>query len=216
MGSKGQTFLSDLNKSDKKGDQRGKIIVRADTVKDSNWEVQMEVNATSLPNNAACFCFDNNNSLLEISRGSQDQTMFFKVFRSEVVHGTRNPMYNAFKIKGSQLCNSNKDLPIQFKVINRTGDNDREIGSCVTTLNEMASKKEFELTNARNKQRIAGTINIEKLNVVEVPTFVDYLRSGWGISLSVAIDFTLSNRDPKDPASLHYMNDFNQYENAIS
>jgi hypothetical protein len=32
----------------------------------------MKVNALNLPNNVACFCFDNNNTLLEISRGSQE------------------------------------------------------------------------------------------------------------------------------------------------
>jgi len=41
--------------------------------------------------------------------------------------------------------------------------------------------------------------------MVEKPSFVDYLRSGWGISLGVAIDFTGSNLNPKIPGSLHYL-----------
>jgi hypothetical protein len=56
---------------------------------------------------------------------------------------------------------------------------------------------------------------VDHINVIEVPNFVDYLRSGWGISLMVAIDFTGSNGEINDPKSLHYMNAFNQYEQAI-
>lgn len=33
---------------------------------------------------------------------------------------------------------------------------------------------------------------------------VDYLRSGWQMSLAVAIDYTGSNTDPDIPDSLHW------------
>ena len=48
------------------------------------------------------------------------------------------------------------------------------------------------------------------------PTFVDYLRAGWGISLVAAIDYTASNGNPSDRNSLHYMGAHNQYESALS
>ena len=49
-------------------------------------------------------------------------------------------------------------------------------------------------------------------------TFVDYLTAGMKISLSVAIDFTGSNGNPKDRMSLHYIHgkEPNQYQKAIS
>ena len=37
------------------------------------------------------------------------------------------------------------------------------------------------------------------------PGFMDYLRSGWQISLVGAIDYTGSNGTPNLPNSLHYM-----------
>lgn len=46
-------------------------------------------------------------------------------------------------------------------------------------------------------------------------SFVDYLRGGLQVSLSVAIDFTGSNGTPTDPRSLHFMGPNNQYEAAI-
>jgi len=37
------------------------------------------------------------------------------------------------------------------------------------------------------------------------PTFIDYLRAGWELSLSVAIDYTASNGDPSQSDSLHFL-----------
>ena len=50
---------------------------------------------------------------------------------------------------------------------------------------------------------------------MHVPSLVDFLRGGWGISLCVAIDYTASNMEPTNPSSLHYLSEFNQYEMAI-
>jgi hypothetical protein len=72
----------------------------------------------------------------------------------------------------------------------------------------MNDSKSFSMQNARTKGD-AGTLNIEKFNINEVPNFVDYLRSGWGISLAVAIDFTSSNGEYSNPSSLHYLGSFN-------
>ncbi|GKY97057.1 hypothetical protein MPSEU_000664300 [Mayamaea pseudoterrestris] len=52
------------------------------------------------------------------------------------------------------------------------------------------------------------------------PEFVDYLSSGCQISLAVAIDFTASNGDPRQPGTPHYFHpsdskEWNDYEKAI-
>ena len=47
-------------------------------------------------------------------------------------------------------------------------------------------------------------------------SFIDYLRGGMQINLTVAIDFTGSNGNPSQPNSLHYLGpNANQYETAI-
>jgi len=38
------------------------------------------------------------------------------------------------------------------------------------------------------------------------PSLVDYLRQGWKMDVSIAIDFTLSNMEITDYRSLHRMN----------
>ena len=46
-------------------------------------------------------------------------------------------------------------------------------------------------------------------------SFLDYLRSGWQISLYAAIDYTGSNGKPEEPKSLHSLTGENQYVQAI-
>jgi hypothetical protein len=49
--------------------------------------------------------------------------------------------------------------------------------------------------------------------LLENPNFCDYLRSGWQMSLTVAVDFTASNGRINDPRSLHATKDeTNEYE----
>ena len=52
------------------------------------------------------------------------------------------------------------------------------------------------------------------------PEFVDYLSGGCQMSLAVAIDFTASNGDPRQPGTPHYFHppeskEWNDYEKAI-
>jgi len=52
------------------------------------------------------------------------------------------------------------------------------------------------------------------------PTFLDYLSGGLELQLSVAIDFTGSNGDPRQPGTLHYIDRYrrqlNDYEKALT
>lgn len=56
---------------------------------------------------------------------------------------------------------------------------------------------------------------VEHIDVQERPSFLEYLQAGWGISLSLAIDYTASNNPYSQPDSLHYLGGYNQYEHAI-
>ena len=43
-----------------------------------------------------------------------------------------------------------------------------------------------------------------------------YLKDGWNIQVTMAIDYTASNRPWNQPDSLHYISGTNQYLEAIS
>jgi len=80
--------------------------------------------------------------------------------------------------------------------------NNIEMSSGITSVKELREKPEITLLDAKTGD-FAGIFNFNDFRVVENPNFVDYLRSGWQVSLSVAIDFTASNGQASDPASLH-------------
>ena len=57
---------------------------------------------------------------------------------------------------------------------------------------------------------------LQSFELYERPTIIDYLKSGWSVSLVAAIDFTASNGDPRNATSNHYMQEeMNDYEKAL-
>ena len=58
---------------------------------------------------------------------------------------------------------------------------------------------------------------MQSCGIHEEPTFLDYLQKGTKLRFTVAVDFTASNGNPRDPNSLHYFNPNveNQYVTAI-
>lgn len=68
---------------------------------------------------------------------------------------------------------------------------------------------------------VIGSLRILQCVEEAQPSFLDYIRGGCQVNLSVAVDFTLSNGDPQLPSSLHYRGVpgrervLNEYEQAI-
>ena len=61
-----------------------------------------------------------------------------------------------------------------------------------------------------------GQLTLNNLNVGRQHSFLEYVFGGCQVDLSFAIDFTLSNGDPRNPSSLHYLDmQRNQYLQAI-
>ena len=85
----------------------------------------------------------------------------------------------------------------------------RELNSGITTIADLESGK-TTLDCGLNT-----TLVVDNFEVKQQPSFIDYLRAGWEVSLTVAVDYTASNGEPSQPNSLHYLGAQNQYETAI-
>lgn len=74
---------------------------------------------------------------------------------------------------------------------------------------------EIKLSNPKHKN--PGSIVLKRIEQFSKPTFIDYLRGGLQLNLSVAVDFTGSNGAVTQPSSLHYLNQYslNNYQQAI-
>ena len=96
-----------------------------------------------------------------------------------------------------QLCNADKSARIKFALVSEP---DNHIyNEAITSLNDL-------IDGSTTLQAGNGTtIFVDNLRVFQRPTLVDYLRSGWSISMVGAVDYTLSNGDPSKPSSNHYI-----------
>ena len=119
-----------------------------------------------------------------------------------------------------QLCQNQIKKPLRFSLYSVSPGHSKPIlyGHNIMSVNEITSiagkeDKYRELVNERSKHKLAATINFKEFEIVEQPSFVDYLKSGWYINTYFAIDFTASNRElhALDPE----MQDRNGYELAI-
>lgn len=119
------------------------------------------------------------------------------------------------------LCNSDYDLPIKIGLYKyQTHGTHPLYGEFITTTREIMDNqiKEYVL-NDSNGRPTKQVLKFDRFNVHEMPSFVDYLRSGWYINMSVAIDFTASNGETFEPSSLHRIDpsgfNLNSYQKAI-
>jgi hypothetical protein len=115
-----------------------------------------------------------------------------------------NPSFQPLKIKGQKLCNSDPNLQIMVKFINKQENVKHLIGVARFTLNDLRDKRQIPVQDERT-QNAAGQLIIEHFEVLEMPSFLSYLNAGWGISLALALDFTGSNGSPQFPSSLHFL-----------
>ena len=83
------------------------------------------------------------------------------------------------------------------------------INSVTTTINQLEQEKYSYDGNA------GAQCVFLRFRVFTKPTFLDYLRAGWQISVVTAIDYTASNGNPSSSSSLHFLGPQNQYEAAL-
>lgn len=69
---------------------------------------------------------------------------------------------------------------------------------------------------SKKSYKNSGTLSCLSSEIQHRPLFMDYLKGGCQLSLTVAIDFTGSNGHPDDSRSLHYIDPtghaMNQYQ----
>eukprot|EP00045_Choanoeca_perplexa_P009945 m.98989 g.98989 ORF g.98989 m.98989 type:complete len:221 (+) comp15090_c0_seq1:943-1605(+) len=68
----------------------------------------------------------------------------------------------------------------------------------------------------RSKYKNSGELTFTT-TLAKSHSFLDYLKGGFQVNFSLAVDFTGSNGEPTDPGSLHYINPMqpNEYQQAI-
>eukprot|EP00758_Cryptobia_borreli_P013312 Tbor_TRINITY_DN5821_c0_g2::TRINITY_DN5821_c0_g2_i1::g.7379::m.7379 len=148
-----------------------------------------------------------------------------QVFKSKVITNSLNPQWELTpEIKVSRLSpgSSFDQKDIEFECYNKATFGDESMGGFVCSINDLITaadkKTSFKLFKSHKPNSFYGDIFVRVMRVKKATTFVEYLQSGWQVSLAVSIDFTGSNGDPRGRSSLHAMDPYspNQYIRAIT
>src|SRR5690606_6548719 len=113
------------------------------------------------------------------------------------------------KIPSIHLCNGDFDLPIVFEF--HSASDKTLLGSAEISVNKLLEEKKFTIQG----QKVIINVRCNNIQLVKEHTFIDYLRGGTQIGLTIGIDFTGSNGHQNDAGSLHTMKQVNPYQNAI-
>lgn len=140
-GARNQTFIGDL--VNKKGNKRGTIIVRAESVKSSNNDVVMKLGGKKIANVEGFFgksdpFFVVSRARTQSADASGSSIEWVRVFETEPVMNNLNPVFNSFSIRYQRLCNSDKYIPLRIEVYDYEKSGKHEyIGAATTTLDSM-------------------------------------------------------------------------------
>lgn len=140
---------------------------------------------------------------------------------SGVVMNNLSPTWPALKVPVRALCNGDQARPLLLTVADYDKDDvSTEIGHMtVNTQALLTPGWSGKLQHPKGKAKDVGTVSVVSAQLIQEPTFYEYLAGGLELGLSVAIDFTASNGAPSDPRSLHFAsndpNRPNPYEVAI-
>ncbi|PSC75501.1 copine-3-like isoform X1 [Micractinium conductrix] len=198
-------------------------VLSAEELPNTNAVVEMTLSATKLDNKDM---FGKSDPFVRISK-ARETGAWVLVLKTEVINNNLNPTWRPFKASMAQLCNCDPQRPLLLEVFDHddTGSHDL-IGSCQTSLAGLqaaaAAGQGFALVNPKMAAEkpgytSSGVLFVKGVAVTPRPSFLEYLQGGTELNFIVAIDYTASNGNPRDPNSLHYYSQRpTMYEDAIA
>jgi len=215
MGMKNQLAL--LNLQNKDGKEVGKIIIQGENTGHSTSEVVWQWCGVKLMNTDGWF--DKSDPFLRFMK-KRESGDYLQVAETEVIMDNLNPVWKPFKIKDFKLCGADHHKLFKIECWDWEKDkNYQYIGACELSIDELKNgKREFELRNPRKKKK-TGTLKLVNFSLKPQYSFIDYVRGGQQLKVMLGVDFTGSNKEPSNPASLHAVNPqlgLNEYQKAMS
>ncbi|KAL4428007.1 hypothetical protein ABPG75_002096 [Micractinium tetrahymenae] len=217
-----QDFLGAEHTADRRPSPPAAWLLSAEQLPNTNAVVHMTLAGWKLDNKDT---FGKSDPFLQIAK-ARESGVFVPVLKTEVVDNNLNPQWKPFRASMAQLCNCDEHRPLRIEVFDHdaTGEHDL-IGACETSLAALqaaaASGQALPLVHPK-KAAVPGYVNsgslvVKGASVVPRPSFLEYIQGGVELSFIVAVDFTGSNGDPRNPQSLHYYSQQpTMYEEAIS
>lgn len=200
MGAQYCTLEGDLKN---KSSLCGKIVVKAEVEKVSNLNYHLQFKWTDC-GNVIPGCCGATTRRVRFEFHRRVGNGFTKTYTTDWAANPSQPQSSLLKIPLQTLCNSDMETEIKVSAVTEQG----EVNSVLFKVSQLAQKQDFA-------GQQGGNLKFTAANLVQIPTFLDYLHAGLQLNLSVAIDYTGSNGVYTSPTSLHFMGPENQYEAAL-
>ncbi|KAK8870717.1 hypothetical protein M9Y10_008604 [Tritrichomonas musculus] len=148
---------------------------------------------------------------------STESGAYIPIYQSEV---DKKMKWNEVTIPYQILCNIDSERPLRITIYDHKDHKSAHmVGYADTSFTHLSEgvNSPVDIINSKNKK--VGTITVTKMSLDQRYNFYDYIHGGIQLNLITAIDFTASNRDPRNPSSLHYFapsgDSMNQYQSCI-
>ncbi|CAN8072762.1 unnamed protein product [Agarophyton chilense] len=144
--------------------------------------------------------------------GMLQNNRYSAIYKSDYIRKNLNPVWSPDKF----ILQTNGEPWNQVSLKCDVYDWDRFtphdlIGEAKFSLEQLKNASSFPLICPKkvNRPRYvnSGELIVHRVDVVQLPTFTQFLLGGLRLEFIVAVDFTSSNRQASDPQSLHYMGD---------
>ena len=211
----------------KKGKDTGKVVVKSEQVDEKEELLSLDFAAKSIKN---VEWFGISDPFLRFFRAKKEhqktnnpkslpEEAWEQSHQTGYIDGNLNPDWAPFSISSKLFCHSNNNCPIKVEIWDYSMVGDHVLISTGYFTLEQIEKKGLKVIKTKDTQgKIGGEIIVESLKRAKKHNLTSYLRKGLEISTVVALDFTGSNKDYKDPESLHNIDGKtpNQYLKVIS
>lgn len=183
--------------------------MRTQTIEHSNFEAKWVLRWQSVRNQiGGCMgmCPESAFYHVEIMKEVPGQDRFVQFKRMTDQYNTADVRMRQQAFTLAELCNNDRQARLKFCLVARSG---QTLHTGICSIADLESgKTTLDVGNG-------ATLVFDSFEVREKPTFMDYLRAGWQVGMTVAIDFTASNGPPTSPSSLHFMGPQNPYQSAL-
>ena len=200
-----QTITKKMSNPKRKIDS--KIIIMAEEVnEDSNREVVIFSPDAQLKEHSGLYFF--------IIYKEVSAKKFTPIYKSEVKkpNDRHHMFWNQVQIGTTDLCKDDPYKPIKFEFFRSSSDGKHKIMGHIDDIT-LGVLREGTMDHKILKE---GTLKLAGLKVEQRHSFLEYVFGGTHVDFSIAVDFTLSNGDPRKPNSLHYFDpQSNQYLKVI-
>lgn len=201
---------------------RGSLSIHAEETISSRQAFEMTFRCTQLKNMDR---FSKSDPFLRISKIVEGGSVI-PICKTEVVMNNLNPTWKQICLTTQQLGSKDNPLVIECLDFEDSGKHEligklqKSVADLEKLFQDRVGTNFLKPSSGRHEHMklLKGQLFVDTFCEKTVYSFLDYISCGFELNFMVAVDFTASNRNPRLPDSLHYIDPLgrlNAYQQAI-